>query len=137
MVSRRSFLSAVTLSAPLLGGCSGRTSPTTVCEVSALNWDRERHRIQVEIGDGDRQLWSRSATVPGRTDDVIPGPTWDQGLPDSNTTYAVSVRIDGGKPSSATLGEDGSSVEIHGHANEDGDPEIWSAVECLSKTTDA
>ncbi|USZ74102.1 MULTISPECIES: hypothetical protein [Halorussus] len=94
MASRRSFLRDLALLLPALGGCSANRSPTAVCTVGLRNFDRERHRFHVQIAADGTTLWERETTVPGRTDDAIPGPLYEGGLPNRRSVYTIRARTD-------------------------------------------
>lgn len=136
MPTRRSILRGLPLLLPTISGCSTNRSPTTICTVSFLNWDRERHRFHVQIVAEDTTLWEQQATVPARTDDVIPGPQYEDGLPDQHSTYTIRAKIDDTPWTSLTVGKDNPAVELNIHAEEDGQPGIWQSPDCQTTTTE-
>lgn len=133
MPSRRSLLGSLALLLGPLSGCLANNSPTRICSVQFLNWDRERHRFYVEILADDSTLWKQEASVAGRTDEVIPGPEYESGLPTQQPVFTIRAKIDSSEWKAETFGKDLDAIELHIHA-EDGSPEIWHSPDCPAPT---
>ena len=133
MPSRRFLLGILSLLFAPFSGCLGRNSPTRICSVQLLNWDRERHHFHVQIVADETTLWERTTSVPGRTDDVVPGPEYDSGLPTQQPVFTIRAKIDDSEWTAETFGKDHDAVELHIHA-EDGSPGIWFSADCPATT---
>lgn len=134
MPSRRSLLGSLPLLLAPVTGCLGNGSPTRLCSLQFLNWDRERHTFHVEILADETTVWERNTSVPGRTDDVVPGPGYDSGLPTRHPVFTIRAKIDDSEWNAETFGENHDSLEVNVHAEADGSPGIWYSPDCPAPT---